>query len=158
MKNLIKKTLLIESTEFNGSVSELKEYIRFNRERKFKLDWISETEFKFLANVSIGTVIVNHNPGFFDGIKGYAKLTELNNGKTIVELKTKLRVEMYIIGILFLVFLSIFLFSNENLPFWILFLFPAMILWFGFVYRLQEKRLFEKVRQYLTKENTLKFK
>lgn len=158
MKNLIKKTLLIESTEFNGSVSELKEYIRINRERKFKLDWISDTEFKFLANVSIGTVIVNHNPGFFDGIKGYAKLTELNNGKTIVELKTKLRVEMYSIGILFLVFLSIFFFSNENLPFWILFLFPAMILWFGFVYRLQEKRLFEKVRQYLTKENTLKFK
>ncbi|MBO6845844.1 MAG: hypothetical protein JJ885_16010 [Muricauda sp.] len=153
MKNLIKKTLLTESIEFNGSVSELKEYIRFKNERKFKLDWISDTEFKFLANVSIGTVIVNHNPGFFDGIKGYAKLTELNNGKTKIELRTQLRVEMYIIGVLFLVFLSIFLFSNENLPLWILFLFPAMILWFGFVYRFQEKRLFEKVRQYLTKED-----
>lgn len=139
MKNLIKKTLLTESIEFNGSVSELKEYIRFKNERKFKLDWISDTEFKFLANVSIGTVIVNHNPGFFDGIKGYAKLTELNNGKTKIELRTQLRVEMYIIGVLFLVFLSIFLFSNENLPLWILFLFPAMILWFGFVYRFQEK-------------------
>tara|TARA_B100000949_G_scaffold205281_1_gene195347 strand:+ start:3446 stop:3922 length:477 start_codon:yes stop_codon:yes gene_type:complete len=158
MKNLIEKTLLTESIEFNGSVSELKEYIRFKRERKFKLDWISDTEFKFLANVSIGTVIVNHNPGFFDGIKGYAKLTELNNGKTKIELRTKLRVEMYIIGVLFLVFLSIFLFSNENLPIWILFLFPAMILWFGFVYRFQEKRLFEKVRQYLTKDGILKFK
>ena len=42
MKNLIKKTLLTESIEFNGSVSELKEYIRFKNERKFKLDWISD--------------------------------------------------------------------------------------------------------------------
>lgn len=158
MKNLIEKTQLTESLEFNGSISELKEHICFKRERKFRFDWISDTEFKFLANVSIGTFMFKYTPGVFDGIKGYAKLTELNNGKTKVELRTKLRVEMYIFGILFLVFLSIFLFSKENLPIWILFLFPAMILWFGFVYRLQEKRLFEKVRQYLTQDGILKLK
>lgn len=153
MKSLVEKTLLKESFEFKGSLSELKEHIRFNRERKFRLDWVSDTEFKFLAKVSVGTMMLYYNPKSIDGIKGYAKLTEMENGKTKIEMRTKLRVEMYIIGFLFLLFLSIFLFSNKNLPFWILFLFPVMAFWFWFVYRFQEKRLFEKVKQYLIKNN-----
>ncbi len=96
--------------------------------------------------------MLNHNPGYFDGIKGYAVLTELNNGNTKIELSTKLRFEMYFLGILFIVFLPIFLFNKENLPIWTLFLFPVMIIWFWFVYRLQEKRLFEKVKKYLKTE------
>lgn len=158
MKSLVEKTLLKESFEFKGSLSELKEHIRFKRERKFRLDWISDTEFKFLAKVSVGTIMLNYNPGSIDGIKGYAKLTELDCGKTKIELTTKLRVEIYIIGFLIVLFLLIFLFSNENLPFWVLFLFPVMILWFWFVYRFQEKLLFENVKQYLTKDAILKFK
>jgi len=152
MKDLIEKTLLKESIEFNGTLSELKEQIRFKRERKFNLDWISDNEFKFLSKISVGTITVNYNPGYFDGIKGYAKLTELNNGKTRVELYTKLRVEMYVFGILFVMVLFIFLFSKENLPVWTLFLFPIMIIWFWFVYRFQEKRLFEKIKKYLKME------
>ena len=148
MKGIIEKTLLKESFEYNGSISELKEQIRFKKERKFNLDWISDNEFKFLSKISVGTIMLNFNPGYFDGIKGHAKLTDLNNGRTKIEL----RLEMYVIGILFVVFLLIFLFSNENLPIWTLFLFPLMIVWFWFVYRFQEKRLFEKVKEYLKVE------
>ena len=146
---LIEKTLLKESIEFEGSIAELKEQIRFKEEREFKLDWISDNEFKFLSKISIGTIMLNYSSGYFDGIKGYAKLIELNNGKTKIELNTKLRVEIYFIGILSIVFLLVFLFSTENIPIWTLFLFPITIMWFWFVYRFQEKLLFKKVRKYL---------
>ncbi|WP_421810354.1 hypothetical protein [Flagellimonas sp.] len=152
MKDFIEKILLKESFELNSSTLELKERIRLKKERKFNLDWISDNEFKFLSKVSIGTIMLNYNPGYFDGIKGYAVLTELNNGNTKIELSTKLRFEMYFLGILFIVFLLLFLFNKENLPIWTLFLFPVMIIWFWFVYRFQEKRLFEKVKKYLKTE------
>ncbi|MCR9263694.1 MAG: hypothetical protein NXH86_06025 [Flavobacteriaceae bacterium] len=152
MKDFIEKILLKESFELNSSTLELKEQIRLKKERKFNLDWISDNEFKFLSKVSIGTIMLNYNPGYFDGIKGYAVLTELNNGNTKIELSTKLRFEMYFLGILFIVFLLLFLFNKENLPIWTLFLFPVMIIWFWFVYRFQEKRLFEKVKKYLKTE------
>jgi L-asparagine transporter-like permease len=152
MKDFIEKILLRESFELNSSILELKEQIRSKKERKFNLDWISDNEFKFLSKVSIGTIMLNYNPGYFDGIKGYAVLTELNNGNTKIELSTKLRFEMYFLGILFIVFLLLFLFNKENLPIWTLFLFPVMIIWFWFVYRFQEKRLFEKVKKYLKTE------
>ena len=152
MKELIEKTLLKESIEFKGSISELKEQIRFKKERKFKLDWISENEFKFLSKISVGTIMLDYNPGYFDGIKGYAKITELNSGNTKIELTTRLRIEMYFIGILSVILLLIFLFSNQKMPVWILFLSPVMIIWFWIVYRFQEKRLFEKVRKYLKTE------
>lgn len=157
MKDLIDKTLLRESIEFNGSISKLKEQIRMKRERKFKLDWISDDEFKFLAKVTIGTIMMKYKLGFFDGIKGYAKLTELNNGNTKIELSTKLRVEMYVIGILSIIFPLVFIFSNENIPIWTLFLFPIAIIWFWFVYRFQEKILFEKVRKYIKMELETEF-
>jgi len=152
MKELIEKILLKEFIEFKGSTSELKEYIRFKKERKFKLDWISDNEFKFLSKISVGTIMINYNPGYFDGIKGYAKLSELKNGNTKIELTTRLRIEMYFFGILSMIFLLVFFFSKENIPIWILFLFPIIIIWFWFVYRFQEKRLFEKVKKYLNVE------
>lgn len=152
MKDLIDKTLLKESIEYNGSISELKEQIRFKKERKFKLEWISNKEFKVISKISIGTIIIDLNPGYFDGIKGYGKLTELNNDKTEVKLTTKLRIEMYFVGILFVIFLLVFFFSDENMPIWTLFLFPVTIIWFWFIYRFQEKLLFEKVRKYIKYE------
>ncbi|MFT5215294.1 MAG: hypothetical protein ACI83H_000402 [Glaciecola sp.] len=87
MKDLINKSQLKESIAFNGSISELKEQIRFKGERKFKLEWISDKEFKVLSKISFDTIIIDSSPEYFDAIKGYGKLTELNNGKTIIDLK-----------------------------------------------------------------------
>ncbi len=152
LKDLIEKTYLKESIEFRGSASELKKRIRLKKERKFDLEWLSDNEFKVLSKFSIGTIMLNNHPGFFDGIKGYGTLTELSNGNTQINLTTKLRVEMYFTGIISIIFILVFIFSDEKVPSWLYFIFPIMIIWFWFVYRFQEKILFKKVRNYI-KEN-----
>ncbi|WP_029268613.1 hypothetical protein [Flavobacterium sp. KJJ] len=82
MKELMEKALLKESIEFKGSITELKEKIGISTERKFKFEWISGNEFTILSKISIGTFILNSNPEYFGGIKGFGKLTELKNGRT----------------------------------------------------------------------------
>lgn len=152
MKDLIGKTLLNDSIEFNGSISDIKEYIRFKRDRKFKLEWISENEFKVISKTSLGTIILDSNPEYFDGIKGYGKLTELNNGKTKIDLSTKFRIELYFVGILPILAIIVSFIRGKEIPLWSVFLIPIIILWFWFIYRFQEKLLFGKVKNYLKKQ------
>ncbi len=152
MKDLINKSQLKESIAFNGSISELKEQIRFKGERKFKLEWIADKEFKVLSKISFGTIIIDSSPEYFDAIKGYGKLTELNNGKTIIDLNTKLRIEIYFVIIIFVLAIIASLFSSKEIPIWSVLLFPIIVLCFSFIYRFQEKLLFEKVRNYIKTE------
>jgi len=152
MKEIIDKTLLKESLEFNGSISELKEKIRFKKERKFKLEWVSENEFKISSKISLGTLMIDGFPGAVDGIKGFGKLTELNNGKTKIELKTKFRIELYLVGIIFILALIGSLLSGKEIPVFGILLFPVIVLWFWVIYRFQEKLLFKKVRNYIISE------
>jgi len=152
MNELIEKTFLKETIEFKGSISELKEQIRFKKEREFNIEWISDKEFKVFSKISIGTIMMNNFPGFFDGIKGYGTLSELKNGNTQINLTTKLRVEMYFVGIVSAIFILLGIFSDEKFPLWLFFLFPIILIWFWLVYRFQEKRLFKKVRNYIKLE------
>jgi len=146
---LIDQILLKDSIEFIGTISELKEKISLNRELEFELKWIDRNDFKFLSNFSLGTLIVDGVPSATDGIKGYGKLIETGNGSIRIELKTKLRIELY-----FTLFVFIFIFfcgymAEGNFPFWIYLLLPVSLVWFWFVFRLQEKRLFEKFKKYI---------
>ncbi|WP_452219893.1 hypothetical protein [Lacinutrix salivirga] len=148
---MIDQILLKDSIEFNGTISELKEKIRFKREREFKLEWIDQNNIKFLSNISLGTLIVDGFHGATDGIKGYGKLSETGNGNTRIELKTKMRIELY-----FALFVFVFIFfcgymAGENFPIWIYLLLPISILWFWFIFRMQEKRLFEKFKNYINR-------
>jgi hypothetical protein len=152
MKEIIEKILLKESIEFNGSISELKEQIRFKKERKFSLDWFSENEFKALSKFSLGTLIIDGFPGATDGIKAYGKLTELTNGKTKIELRTKLRIELYFVSIIPILAITVVFLTGKEIPLWSIFLFPFIVLWFWFIYRLQEKLLFGKIKKYISTE------
>lgn len=149
MNDLIEKTLLKESIVFNGSISELKDKIRLEKERNFKLKWITNNQFKFTSNISLGTLTINYDSKYFDGINGYAKFTELSNGTTKIDLKTKLRIELYIFTIIpLLAFLVSFL-TDEEIPLISIGMFPLIIFWFWFVFRVQEKLLFKKVKNYI---------
>ncbi|WP_136669429.1 hypothetical protein [Flavobacterium sp. H122] len=149
MKELIDKTLLIESIEFNGSIIELKERFRNEKDQKFILEWFSENEFKILSKISLGTLISNSNPGLFDGIKGYGKLTELQSGKTKIDLKTKLRVELYFTVIIPILAIIVSLLSGKETPLWSIFVFPFITLWFWSILRYQERILFRKFINYI---------
>lgn len=149
MKELTEKTLLKESIEFNDSITELKEKIRIATGRKFKIEWISENEFTILSKVSLGTFIFISNPKYFDGIKGFGKLTQLKNGKTQIDLKTKFRIELYFIAIIPILTILITFLSGKEVPPSSIFLFPFILLWFWLIYRVQEKILFRKFRNYI---------
>ena len=146
---MLDQILLKDSIEFNGTISELKEKMRLKKESEFKLEWIDQNEFKFISNFSLGTLIVSGFPRATDGIKGYGKLNETGNGNTRIELNTKVRIELY-----FALFVFIFIFfcgymAGENFPVWIYLLLPISLLWFWFIFRMQEKKLFEQFKKYI---------
>lgn len=148
---MIDQILLKDSCEFNGTISELKEKIRLKREREFDLEWIDQNEFKFSSNFSLGTLIVDGFSEATDGIKGYGKISETGNGNTRIELNTKMRIELY-----FALFVFVFIFfcgymAGENFPVWIYLLLPVSLLWFWFIFRVQEKLLFKKFKNYINR-------
>lgn len=150
MKNIIEQVILKESIEFNGSIYELKEQIRFKEERKFYLEWISDKEFKALSKISVGTILVNGLPGKIDGIKAYVKLTQLNNGKTRVTLSTKVRIELYFFASIPILAITVGFLTDNEIPLWLFLIIPFIVLWFWFVYRVQEKSLFGKIKNYIS--------
>ncbi len=145
---MLDKLILKDSLEFNGSKSELKEFIRFKTDCGFRLEWMDDSTFKFVSNFSLGTLIINYFP--VEGIKGFAKLSELENGKTVVEMRTKIRIELYFFLVISITMIAVGLFSKESWPIWSFALFPLGLLWFWWVYRIQEKGLFKKLKKYLS--------
>ncbi|KAB1160481.1 hypothetical protein F7018_00980 [Tenacibaculum aiptasiae] len=148
---MLTKILLKDTIEFNGTISDLKEKINLNNKPDFKIEWSKQNELKFLSNISFGTLTMSGFPGAIDGIKGYGSLSESENGNTLIEMNTKIRIELY-----FALFVSLFIFfvgyiSGENFPIWIYLLLPFSLLWFWFIFRIQEKRLFKKFKNYINR-------
>ena len=151
MDEIISVIILKEEFDFRGSLNELTNKIRLNNNKKFTVEWEDKNKFKFLSKISIGTVIVRglSQP---DGIKGYAKLTELSPNRTKVEMKTKIRIELYFFLILMTIALIGGVYTGANLPTWLPWLLPAGLLWFWIIYRVQEKLLFKSLMKYLTEK------
>lgn len=139
-----------ETIEFKGTLVELK--IKLNQQRisKFYIEWISESEFKFLAPISDGTAKFKGNAGIIDGIKGYAKIT-INRANEIIqiELCTKLRIELKFIAIFGIIWMICSIFSFKLIPILLIAVFPLAFAWMYKVYRKQEIELFENVKHYI---------
>jgi hypothetical protein len=151
MKGVLSRIILKDEFLFNGTVEQLEEKLRFQNNQKFRIEWVDYQSFKFLSNFSLGTMMVKFNPGFADGIKGYAQLIETESSKTKVSLRTKIRIELYFFLAVMLIAIIAVLVSEEVFPLWMLWLTPLGLLWFWFVYRMQEQILFSKLKNYLTK-------
>ena len=149
MNKLVEKLILKEGIKSNIEIENLKILIKENTPSNFNIEWLSELEFKFLSKFSLGTLQMKGNPGAIEGIKGYAEIFNIN-GKAKIIIKTKIRSELYIFGVLSLLLPIIFILSeNEEFPLWVYFLMPLVFFWFRFMYRLQEKRLFNLIREYI---------
>ena len=151
MNELISKIILEDEFQFNGTIEELNEKIRFDRNQKFITVWISYNSFKVFSKLSEGTWKWKNGKFLYwkDGISGLATLSELNNGKTIVNLKTKIRPELYLFITITILLLTIGMYIKYDFPmelFWIL---PFGTIWFWIFFRIQERILFGKVRKYL---------
>ncbi|BFP40581.1 hypothetical protein FGF1_14260 [Flavobacteriaceae bacterium GF1] len=151
MKGVLSRIILKEEFLFDGTVEQLGEKLRFQNNKKFRVEWIDHQSFKFLSNFSLGTLMINNNPGVVEGIKGYARLSETAYGKIKISLTTKVRIELYFFLAAMVIAIIAVLGSKDNFPIWMIWLTPLGLLWFWFVYRMQEQILFNKLKNYLTK-------
>tara|TARA_R110002124_G_scaffold286085_1_gene465869 strand:+ start:265 stop:720 length:456 start_codon:yes stop_codon:yes gene_type:complete len=149
MNQIFEKFLLKDKLEFKGSVEDLKKKINESRGRKYDIEWIANNEFKFLSKWSIGTLMIDYNPGAVDGIKGYGIISEKGNNNVEILLRTKLRIELYFLLGIFIIFFVGAIFMKEVFPFWVYFLLPICLIFFWWVLRVQENSLFKKVKQHL---------
>ena len=147
LPELLDKLTLKESIEFDGSITELKEMIRFKKDRGFRLEWLDDYNFKFVTKFSLGTLRINYMP--VEGIKGFAKLTEIESGKTKVEMTTKIRIELYLFTVAFAIIIVAGLLDKEPWPSWVFGLSPFGLIWFWWIYRIQEKGLFKRLKEYI---------
>lgn len=152
MNKFLEPILLKDEFIFYGSVDELKEKIKLDNDKKFTIEWSDNYNFKFLSNWSIGTLIVKGFPNAADGIKGYAKLKSFGENKTKIELKTKVRIELYFFLILMSLMIISGFFAEDDFPNWMFLLLPAGLTWFWFVYRVQERMLFNRLKKYLNEK------
>ncbi|MFD2588771.1 hypothetical protein ACFSQJ_17730 [Croceitalea marina] len=150
MNEYLSPILLKDELVFNGTIDQLNEKIRLDNNKNFRTVWIEYNKFKFIANWSLGTLIVRGFPKAADGIKGYAELKKIGENKTKVVLRTEVRIELYLILIILAIVTIGNLIIGQEFPVLIFLLVLAFTIWFWFVYRLQEKILFNKLKKYLT--------
>ena len=149
MTKLLEPILLKEIFFFNGSIDQLNEKIRLHNDKKFRTEWSEYDKFKFVAHWSFGILSLRGFPSRIDGIRGFAELSEFGENQTKVELKTEVRIELYFFLIISTLLCVIGLATQEDFPLGLFFIIPFGLLWFWFVYRMQEKVLFEKLRNYI---------
>ncbi|SEM31504.1 hypothetical protein SAMN04488008_1156 [Maribacter orientalis] len=93
MEKFLDPILLKERFIFKGTIDQLSEKIRLNNNQKFRTEWSAYNRFQFFAKWSLGTLMIKYFPGATDGIKGFAELKNIGDNKTVVHLKTKVRIE-----------------------------------------------------------------
>lgn len=149
MKKLLARFLISKVIVTHLSKESVKKTLSESNGNGFKIRNINKDKYKFLANFSFGTAIAQGGPGLIDGISIYGQVLDGPNSTTIVQLSTRMRVELILILIVWIVLIILQIIGNE-IPIWVsLVLFPIIFLWFGFIYRLQENSLLKKVEKTL---------
>lgn len=96
--------------------------------------------------------MVKGNPSLIDGIKGYALINEDRaNGIVQIEMSTKFRIELKSIIAFGIIWVIYAIYTFKLIPILLIAVFPLAFAWLYKIYRKQEIELFEKVKQYLRK-------
>lgn len=123
-------------------LEEMTKKLEEAKPRGFLIRKSSGGEFGFESNFALTS-------GMGDGIVGKAKLTETQGGGTRIKLTTKPQVAVWFSAIIVLVFLIAMPFIEESVPIWMILVLLIMPFWFFFIFRFQEKSLFEKMKSFL---------
>lgn len=149
------RIILSHDIPINCSFEKLNKVISELDQKSFEIHELKKGKFKFLANFSLGTTIINGYSGIIDGIKVYGEILKASDSTSILKISTKIRIELIFICACWIGITLFQLLGNDRIPIWVnLILFPCIILWFWFVFRIQEKLLLNKIEEKLN--NTLK--
>lgn len=144
------KILLTKEVPINWSDDNLNNIISNLDSESFGIQVLQSGGYKFLSNFSLGTAIVKGSAGMIEGIRIFGEIEKASESTSIIRFTTKIRIELIFICAFWVGMILFQIFGDEKIPLWInLILFPAMIVWLWFVYRIQEKSLMNKVEKKL---------
>ncbi len=150
MRALLDIFTLKDGITFNGTLSELEEKLKLGENKYYRTEWVNENELKFVAKQSAGIFMSMGRP-ITEGIKGYATITSKNEKEQHLALKTNFRWELTLVLVPLIFLIPAIIIGNTNIKSWVLMVFPLIALYFGFVFRLQEKSLFAVFKKSLAK-------
>jgi hypothetical protein len=154
--NIIGKILLNKQFNIVGSLQSIETILLTDNGKSFILKKMNDCQYKCLANISIGTLLIKGGIGLVDGIKTMVVLKPVASNIIEVTLKTHLRIELVLVAIIWLSVICFQFSGGQNAPLWVdLALFPATLIWFWGVYRFQEQRLQLKIETLLRAEGNL---
>jgi hypothetical protein len=150
-----RKALIDETLMFKGSQKEflsiLEKLKPDERPKKFYLSSIEDNKFKITDIFSIGIMILNYGRPL-KGITIDREFKANSDNELIIRIKSKLRIEIYIVSILAIGFYLTLILSKEAIP-WYVFFFPIIpIPWFIWIYKIQTIGLLKKTISYLRLE------
>jgi len=146
MNQFLDKILLSNEITIDWPENKLEEVISKLDEKSFRIIKLEKGSYKFVSNSSLGTAIVNGNPERIEGIKVFGEIRKESDSTAILRLTTKFRIETVFTCIFWLGMILFQIFGNQYIPIWVnLILFPVVLVWFWFVYRIQEISLMNKV-------------
>ncbi|MDB5285324.1 MAG: hypothetical protein JWR05_273 [Mucilaginibacter sp.] len=154
--NIIGKILLNKQFNIVGSLQSIETILLTDNGKSFILKKMNDCQYKCLANISIGTLLIKGGIGLVDGIKTMVMLRPVADNIIEVTLKTQLRIELVFVVTIWLSVICYQISGHQNVSLWVdLALFPATLIWFWGVYRFQEQRLQLKIETLLRAEGNL---
>ncbi|UKN01249.1 hypothetical protein K6119_16090 [Paracrocinitomix mangrovi] len=101
---------------------------------------------RYYAKISFGTMISRGFVTKSSGINVFGEIEEKQDGSITYHIYSKLRPEFYLFTLIWLIAIGVQIFSDEHVPLWVtLVLCPGLYLWFGMIYRFQERALAKQI-------------
>lgn len=150
MSSFFNPASLTKAFELKAPIQAVTNHISRSTPRGFSVTRLSNFEFIFLADLSLGTLIKSGKPPAVNGIQTRVVLKPFNKTGTGVTFTTKLRVELIFTLGMWGVFALAQFAGKLPVPLWVTTaFFPGLLLFFFFIYRIQENVLQAKAEAYL---------
>lgn len=148
MINKCKSWILSKSTidivfKFNGDLDKFVGLLNSTDcKDKFRVTNLKNGKFEITNKFSIGVGLATK------GITAFGTIQSVNADNLTIRLKTKIRTEIYICCMIALIMLIAMFFNNGKSPFWAFLFSIILVLWFNWIYMIQNRGLIEKITRY----------
>jgi len=149
MANFFNPISLTRVFELKTPIQAVTNHISRSAPTDFSVTRLSNFEFIFLADLSLGTLIKNGKPPAVNGIQTRVVLTQVGKN-TAVTFTTKRRFELILTLGAWVLFTIFQLVGKQPIPTWVTAaFFPGLLIFFFLLYRVQENMLQNKAEAYL---------
>jgi hypothetical protein len=149
MANFFNPILLTRAFELQAPIQAVTSHISRTAPVGFSVTRLSNFEFVFLSDLSLGTLIKNGKPPAVNGIQTRVVLIQVGKN-TAITFTTKRRFELILTLGAWVLFTIFQLVGKQPIPIWVTAaFFPGLLIFFFLLYRIQENALQNKAEAYL---------